>query len=308
MRDGRLSSTNDRKLLLLKESIDGGRCNALLGAGVSMPAYPDWRGLIAQLIEEVGPPLEKSEQDSEPDVAQKLKDQSPAQYWDALRRIFDRRSCSRTAMRYHLLARIPFVSYVTMNYDPMLVDILTLHDATTFDQFEDGFLSPSDLQRRKSFKDVYYMHGRIDPDSLDGSVPSIVLERSSYAKAYDHEQSRLQTFLDVLLNDGDVCLLGCGLRDESMKGVMQRCKQIRDQYYQIDRPGKPVWFALLSDSKDDEIKAEELDAHGIEAVYYPRVDERYSGFDEVLRDLARASGPQRRTPPFHFGQEEGPQI
>src|SRR4051812_1846599 len=119
--------TNDAVFPALRTSIWSRRCVAVIGAGVSAPDYPLWTDLIGELQERCGVRAEDALSSSPLDIAQAAADKNRSEYFRALDEIFARRSAPVTAGRYHLLARIPFVSYVSLNVDPLLVETLDLH-------------------------------------------------------------------------------------------------------------------------------------------------------------------------------------
>ncbi len=112
--------TNDVVFPALTASIERKRCIAVIGAGMSADDYPIWTDLISKLQERCGVRSEDLSSRDPRDIAQTAKDKNPDAYSQALDDIFVRKPTPRSAARYHLLARVGFISYLSLNVDPVL--------------------------------------------------------------------------------------------------------------------------------------------------------------------------------------------
>src|SRR5262245_44780540 len=92
--------TNDVIFPPLKESIQAGRCVAVVGAGMSASDYPTWVHLISKLQERCGVRAEDLTSSNLLDIAQVAKDKNPSEYFQALDEIFGRREAPKSARRY----------------------------------------------------------------------------------------------------------------------------------------------------------------------------------------------------------------
>jgi hypothetical protein len=164
--------TNDVLFQVLTRVIWEGRCIVVLGAGVSAADYPLWTDLIAILQERCGLRAEDLLSTDPLDVAQAAKDKDPQEYARTLDEGFSRKGRPLSATRYRLLARIKFASYINLNLDPLLLDILDEHFDITVSEY------PHLQNQHHGSRELFYMHGRLGPDRplrrLFGSVPTAV--------------------------------------------------------------------------------------------------------------------------------------
>ena len=123
--------TNDVVFPSLTASIKQDRCIAIIGAGMSADDYPVWTDLISKLQERCGVRSEDLSSRDPLDIAQAAQDKNPDSYSQALDEIFARKPAPRAAARYHLLARVGFSSYLSLNVDPLLVETFDLHHNIT---------------------------------------------------------------------------------------------------------------------------------------------------------------------------------
>lgn len=255
---------------------------------MSIPDYPLWDDLILKLIKgcEYGEPLEDGLSKSE--ITERLKTHDERKYWKTMRSAFARLENPRSIHRYHILARIPFASYITTNFDPLLLDTLSLHCNITYSQY------PWLPTGQHGKGEVFFVHGRLDPDSHSNTLPEIVFAESEYVRAYDTAKTKLHTFLHSTLTEQPICFFGCGLADEYLKNVLRICKSINDELWGAAGLNRPYWFAAVDQHHEVPPKFE--DEFGIRVVKYPVSEGQYVGLDELLRFLARANQPQMRKP------------
>jgi hypothetical protein len=264
--------TNDVPFESLTTSVWGGRCIAVIGAGLSAADYPVWPSLIGILQERCGVKSEDSLSTDPLDLAQAAKDKNASKYYKALDKTFDRRKNPTSATRYHLLARTPFASYVNLNFDPLLLDVLGLHKNLTVSEY------PHLQNQQHGRGELFYMHGRLGPDRPAESTP-IVLTRSEFERAYDPYQTRLHSFIQTTMLDNDVCFLGCNPAEPHLARLVAICKKCCDADHGLTDPKRPRWFLLA----DGEFQTQpSLAGSGIHVVHYDRLDAKFSGMDAVL--------------------------
>jgi hypothetical protein len=270
--------TNDALFPELTHRVLGGRCIAFLGAGLSMPMYSDWDGLIGKLCDRCGVTERTGPQGSALTpmaLAALALAANRSEYYNTLRREFSRRDPSD---RHHLLVRIPFEFYFTTNFDYLLLRAFELHAIPV------KYLSYPDISRDPMQRlDVVHLHGRIDPDSA--ADPSLVLTTDEYAQAYDANDSLLRAFLLQMLPVRSVCFLGCSLTDPYLTGVFRICNALRTRIHADRHPLAPKWFVLLDDAA---VLPAKFDDTGVQVVRYDRRNESYQGLNDILEHWAKS--------------------
>jgi len=296
--------TNHILLGPLKDVISAGDCVAFLGAGVSMPDYPDWRDLVAKLAKVCGVQEPPKPQASLKELAEQARRTDEGAYWDVLHYEFQNRKCPETAYRYHMLARIPFKAYLTTNFDPLILDILKLHRNIAFCEYP--WLPTERLCESPGV--VFYLHGRMRPSKAPANHPEIILTESDFKEAYDGA-SKLPHLLNAALTEHDVCFLGCGLQDDTMANIFATCEKIRAKAHGGSGQSIPRWFALVEEGWLAPHKFEDT---GIDVLRYPRMDHTYVGLTTLLEHLAGAElprpiRPENRKSTFESVSEVQPQ-
>ena len=281
-----VAPTNDVLFEVLTRVISEGRCIVVVGAGVSAADYPLWPDLIAILQERCGLRAEDLRTANPLDIAQAAKDKNPEQYAQALDDVFRRKERVLSSKRYHLLARISFASYLNLNFDPLLLDILDLHFDVTVSEY------PHLQNQHHGPRELFYMHGRLGPGRPAATSP-IVLTRSEFERAYDPLQTRLHGFIQATMLDHHVCFLGCNPTEPYLARLLAACKSFCDADHGLIDPKRPRWFLLAEDSYLD---SPSLTASGIHVVRYPRRDASFSGMDAVLDYWSKKQPPAFRTP------------
>lgn len=300
--------TNDPLLTALKDAIVGGQCVAVIGAGMSRPDYPDWNGLTEELIDKCS--LSRSEvaglEDAE--VAVLARDRSPKVYYATIDRLFgscpprmvaggnaeDHSAPLMCAERYHLLARIKFCSYVTLNFDPVLATILSLHynvNVSTYPSLNFEYIQS---------KELYYLHGRLG-DGQSASTARLVLTSDSFNDAYRSTHRPAWNFFQETFMHKDVCFLGCNPAESNMRTILEVCQSQCKIEHGYANPERPRWFLVWDGDSDRPIDPRtkapvDLDQMGIHLLHYPKIDPKFSGLDGLLQYLAGAQSPIFRKP------------
>lgn len=275
----------------LERSVNSGRCVAFIGAGLSRPKYPSW----AELIETIRNECDVNEGDcnleDSLEVAETAKRKNEKRYLSTLRHIFKPKTFHKKSHRdYHLLYRIPFVSYLTTNFESLLPDVFELHRNIGISKYP--WL---DVSLHKEDKEIFYIHGQINPNGFSSDL-QVVLTQSEFKKAYDPRKTMLTSFLQQTLLTHDVCFIGCSFSDEYLRSLLNICLNIRDEHWPITTPNPPKWFAL---AEQDESLPSNLNECGIHEVLFEKANKEYIGLTRVLEYLAGCKPPDVRRPEDH---------
>lgn len=276
--------TNDVVFPALNKSIRARRCIAVIGAGMSASDYPVWTDLISQLQERCGLRSEDLSSSHPLDIAQTAKDKNPSAYSQALDDIFDRKLAPNSAARYHLLARIDFISYLSLNIDPVLVDTFDKHYNVTVSDF------PNLQAQNHGHKEVFCIHGRLGP-GRPAATTEIVLTRQEFETAYNPWGSSLHSFIQQTILAYDLCFLGCNPAEPYLADILKSCKRHRQAQHSLTSNACPQWF-LLADEGYEQLDA--ATACGIHVVQYDKGGSQFTGMDSVLEHWANKKPPLLR--------------
>lgn len=279
--------THDVYFDSLTTSVRSGDCVAVIGAGVSAGDYPLWPELIERLKERCNLKPDEFRSSDLLDIAEAAKNKDVNAYYETLAEVFARKDALKTAARYHSLARIPFASYVTLNFDPLLVDILSLHRNIYWSEY------PSLSVENHSRSDVFHAHGRIQP-GVAPSLAKIVLTRSEFDEAYNPHTQRLHGFWQSTFLDHDICFIGCNPSEPNIRRLLGGCKAIRSRVLSLTAPGRPRWYLLWDDLSDPPCELQE--ECEIYPTRFPRGTSGFSGLDDVLSYWAERKTPKIRVP------------
>lgn len=273
--------TNDVVFPALRASIQAGRCAAVIGAGMSAGDYPIWTDLISQLQERCGLRSEDLSSRDPLDIAQTAKDKNPAAYFEALDEIFAPKLAPNSASRYHLLPRIGFISYLSLNIDPVLVDTFNLHSNVTVSDF------PNLQAQNHGQRELFCIHGRLGRDR-PAATTSIVLTRREFEAAYDPWGSPLHSFVQQTILAHDLCFLGCNPAEPYLARILESCKRHNHAQHGLTSPARPQWY-LLADEGYGQLDA--ASDCGIHVVHYDKLDSHFTGMDAVLEYWANKRPP-----------------
>ena len=276
--------TNDVLFDTLSKAIWDDQCIAIIGAGVSAKDYPPWNRLVAALQDRCRVRTEDSKSTHPLDVLEAAKEKDPDEYFRVLDNIFGRRTNPSSASRYHMLARINFRSYVTLNFDPLLLDTMDLHRNVTVSEY------PTLKNQHHGSGELFYLHGRLGPDR-PAAKSRIVLTRSEFRQAYDPFKERLHSFLQQTMLDHNVCFIGCNPAETHLAYLLKACKKFCQTEHGLNDPARPKWFLL---SHGEGASPPDLHECGISVVSYPMGDQNYSGLDHVLQYWAKKAEPKVR--------------
>jgi hypothetical protein len=250
----------------LRERIVSGRCIAFVGSGPSTKAgYPDWAQLLRELCSTTGVSCPDQLELKPVEVFLALADQcqqaNESKYCEVLSSRF---ACEPPeipdSIRY--LARLPFKSYVTTTFDPLIHKALEDEPGKCAGVFRFPSL-PVAFESRY----LFHIHGKIDV----GAAPdpkNVILGTEAFKRAYDTQESLLWGFLQQVLSFHSCCFVGCGLREQEFQALFGTCGRIRKKAASIGGLGVPpsilhcsragTWNHTLRPKKPSAIKRETL--------------------------------------------------
>lgn len=260
-----------------------------IGAGLSIPPYKTWDGLLQDLESAMG--YEASDKSNPIQAAQEVFDQNPEKFMQSLVSIFaPLPSECRPALRE--IANIDFKAYLTTNFDQ------TLELA-----FKCARKTPAVTQvypaLQASLCDhgaLHYIHGRVSAQT--NKPHAIVLHKESYENAYS-ETGLLPNYLFDIFYSNDVIFTGYGLNKNEpinhiLKAVLRTIKFLRKRLSISEKERKII---LPSDCDDPEL-IQRLNELNIEILNYDKIDDDHSGLDDLWAKVSLALGRQLQDKPF----------
>lgn len=297
---GHLARVNGPGLAALRGYLASGEAVAFLGAGVSVPLYPLWDGLIAELVDASAARLTEREaatcralarQSPESVVEIVRRGLGPGVFREVLRQVLRARvdpesGWSWTAVQ-ELVCRCAFKAVVTTNYDPGIVNarmrVRPGASATGFTTWEDE-LGLDRWRTGDVFGEdelpVLFAHGQHNkPDS-------IVLAATEYRRAY---AGKLPEVLARLM-DGHLVWLGFSFADQRIAAVLREIANRTGTL--IDPGGAPRHVAVMAwdpagEASDPQVLAQRAEIeYGAQLVLYPAPGDDHSALARLLADLA----------------------
>lgn len=222
----------------LREVILSKKCFVFIGSGLSSGIYHSWFELVNTICERCGITRRVTRDSPIDDLLEAAHDAKLCNrdaYYRFLGEHFGR-SVDSTPVLYDLLLSLPFASYLTVNYDPLLA----LKAQTARLQCVLPVNAYPSLDRRKmaASRSIHYLHGFINV----GTIPiegTIVLARDEFAEAYSNNSSLMNLIVPTLEND-PILFIGCGLREPAMPSIFAICKKHQQNRQRImAESGKP---------------------------------------------------------------------
>lgn len=255
-----------------------------LGSGASAGCYDPWHTLVNELCKRCQSP-QKVTNASLPDellrAAEEAKRANLEQYCSYLHEHFAR-PVNLTNPLYEALLACNFRSYLTVNFDPLLAE----HSCTARIPCNTAIQwYPHDLPLHLIDKrTIYYLHGYIGQSTQCVRDGDIVLSRSEFEKAYQHDRV-LNRFLIETLTRQDMCFIACRLREPALKHVLDVCKQEQVDRQAVlqqrgGRPHKPPLRYILL--QDPDYKAVPM-SQGQVQMHRMNEERRLADFDIVVR-------------------------
>jgi len=297
----------------LEQSISSEKCVAIIGAAVSTPCIPLWDKLIDDMIEYCEIEKEQVAQTPGPEnqnetrlleSAETAKNTKFDKYCEYLDKIFGKPVLEKDTHQYHLLYRIKFKYYINLNFDNMMINAFDKHATANFSTYPN--LNAENAGAHPNH--IFHVHGLLDSENPARSS-QIVLTKSEFNNAYNLKQSELGYFLKNVLRYNDVCFIGCNPSSKPIREIMKLCQNEVANTFSRASGNKPNWFYLW-----DDITTLPTDSEtGLIPVHYPRVDDKFLGFQQVLEYLAKYKPPSRKDHPDppsanRFVSKGGPEL
>ena len=295
----------------VRHLLRSGECVAYLGSGLSAGVFPSWPCLVNDLCAACG--CEDRVDSRSPSkvllaAAECARKADCDRYHDQLGKIFG--TITTTNPLYSVLLQIPFKSYITVNFDPLLANE-TRNPSSRCRRV----MKYPDLDRAHVGDcTVYYLHGLVAEG--DAPVPgTIVLAQSEFDIAYA-EAGPVTTFLLETFKREAVCFIGCSLEEPPLAQVFRICRQQQEEITRLgggSPPPRHIFRAkeLVTSSPGTDlttVRAERIGAEdafysglGIGVVRYDPIDAHHNGLRKMLEDVAELPGIPLQ---FGFGQME----
>jgi hypothetical protein len=285
---------NDPSAARLTQLVKSREVVVFIGSGLSTGAYPAWHELVLSLCKRCGVaspgPLNSS---TAVDVLIRLAGDAQKADEDAYLKALQESFAKQIHIKkkeYELLMALPFRSYVTINFDPLLAD------EKNRPEYRDRMLIayPYAPTKYLGSQNLFYIHGYMRPGQRPTST-SIVLTPETFRKAYADDDAILATFWDVLLTEHCVLFVASGLREPELQLAIKRSQKKRSSMVQRGEKPPPLFilrpaFFLQDDALEtrerdharEQQEQSELAALDIRIVRYDMKDTEHTGLLEVL--------------------------
>ena len=197
----------------LLNEINQENCIAFIGAGLSKEAgYPLWKDLLETLIQRAE--LDESIP-AEPnikaylEIAEQCKNRLSDRYYPLLEEIFNPVGKSHFLDHHTYLSRVPFIGYLTTNYDPCLQKASRVLDMEIQERIRPD-LDPTLLSQKP--RTIFHIHGIAFDSSGRNMVNTIVLTKTEYEEVY-HTSASLKSLLYSAFCYKTILFLGFGMSD-----------------------------------------------------------------------------------------------
>jgi tetratricopeptide (TPR) repeat protein len=296
-----LERVNAPGLAALREYLASRDVVAFLGAGVSVPLYPLWAGLIGELVDAAAGRLSEGEAAT----CRALAGSAPEEVVEIIRRSLggpSYRAVLREVLRVRtdpvtgrswtpvqeLVCRCAFRGVVTTNYDPGIVDarmrvrpgasatgFTTWQDEQGMDEWRTGrVFGGQELP-------VLYAHG------LHSQPDSVVLAASDYQRAYAGKLARV---LERLADGGHLCWIGFSFADQRLAAILREVPLLSGTRRE---PGAAATHVAVmawepdAEANDPGVLAQRAEiAYGAQVILYPAPGGDHSALAALLVWLA----------------------
>jgi hypothetical protein len=217
----RLDEQSKENIAHLMDRIRKRECCVFVGAGLSRAAwYPSWSELLDTLKAESEDLLGTSINDAHLDYydrAEKYREiLGLDNYRNIIQKEFNPENNKQPWLPVHLdLVEMPFVSYITTNYDCVIENAYRKMGLEPTYSFYPLF-PMTHLRDRQ----IYHIHGIIDHSRLLETQDSIVLTRSDFDEAYNQD-SNLIKLITCLYTELTLFFVGFNVRDPSMMRILR---------------------------------------------------------------------------------------
>lgn len=299
-----LDKQNRQAFERLKDEVAQGDWVAFIGSGLSSGLYPNWSELVGKLCEACG--VDVNDNNLSAGGSEKLIELAGAarradktSYDNCLREIFGQRKVYALPIVYSYLMKIPFKSYLTLNFDPLLAEAQRIHHRNANGIHRYPSLNAMELRDRA----VFYLHGVVLGDA---SEVQIVLGKEEFEHAYAYD-STLRTFLVQVFTFRRVCFIGCTLQEPKLQELLSRCTTFKEDFFRNRKEDAPRHVILLPEPC--KVKKEKTEQHysnmGIRVIWFDPRDKQYTGLTELLENMAELPPIQLRTGFEDLKDEQG---
>ena len=222
-----MQQTNRECSQRLKDFLNESKSLAyFIGSGVSIGNYPDWAGIPSKMKEiytangwtwledDQWLQITKENPQKLQELFEEIKNLNTEHYINSLKEIFDAEPINHKDYLLQIIKSNPRL-LVTLNFDISIQAAYTLldkHHALDARVFPySTHLSPE----RENSSVLMHLHGKYH-DKLLGNPDHIVLHKSGYDYAYNHDPKPLRSLLKTLFLDHDVVFIGTGMTEPEM--------------------------------------------------------------------------------------------
>lgn len=297
-------------ILEIESLIQSGDCVLFLGTGMSMDVYPSWTQLVRNLCVRCGVDIPEEKMDDANTLltlADECKEKNIVAYCEVLEEEFAK-PIIINPVKYEYVKNAPFLSFVTSNYDPLLVHNLRGVRSEIFTHIKG-------LDIRMLDRAIYYIHGYVE---VDGNVSNdqLILSKSDFDREYDPKgYGNIRDFLMQLIKYNSILFVGCSLSEEPLQDLLELCEASKQRAVGTDKNKHYILIAdeQLTMSEDVEASAQELknesvenklDRYGINVVRYPRIKgDKHIELIKLLEKWSDLKKPQVASPMSSGGPE-----
>lgn len=218
----KLDGKNKENLTNVIKAIQNAQCCAFIGAGLSSPAeYPLWFSLLDQIKEEIirtKGAFEENPNEEPYDRAERYqKILGERDFLRIIVDIFDPHKNKQPLNQIHLdLIELPFVSYITTNYDCNLESAAKRYNLPIKKSYYPT-LPTSGIKERQ----IYHIHGILDfenPDTLERTKTLLIITRKDAEEAYKTDTS-IHDLIKVIYKELIFLFIGFDLKDEYIRDI-----------------------------------------------------------------------------------------
>jgi hypothetical protein len=220
-----LDKKSQENISALLQKIQGNDCCAFIGAGLSRPAgYPTWLELLTKLREEAENIQGNRIIDDDDDYYDRAENYKCIlgvnNYRAILNEKFNPLINKQPRLPVHVsLIEMPFISYLTTNYDCLLEKAFVYKQENPTYNFYPLFPITHIRDRQ-----IYHIHGVIDHDRLLQTQDSIVLTKSDFNEAYKTGSSLLD-LITCVYSEVTIFFIGFNIKDKSMISILENSKK-----------------------------------------------------------------------------------
>lgn len=269
---------------------------AFISSGISRGLYPLWHELVADLCDECGVAYRKlTEETSGKLLTEKAElafKKEPEIFEQVFLSKFDNDDFHKIIYQY--IAKIPFLSYVTLNFDRSLHNQLQASGKGEVSTIPYPILST----RKLSGVNLHHIHGFFDPDSVF-NLEDYVFTKNSFSESYKNRDSSMVDFWRVLTSEFPVLFVSCGLRESEIQNVLKACNKKRIFLKGRGLSVPPLYIlreARYLDENTRDMVAEnreddDLSLLGLTVVRYDKINHKHKGLTDVFAEIAGVQKP-----------------